>query len=385
LTRATKQIAAGQLGQKITIQTEDEVGQLGNAFNEMSSGLKSTMEAVSAEKAKLSTVLNNMVDGVILTDKEGIISTANLTAGRLFGFEDKDVSGKPIIEVVSEHEVDAVLKRSLQTGKEQSAQFESSVTRRFLRVIAAPVIDGKANEILFLFQDLSELRNLQTMRKELVGNISHELRTPITGIKAMVETLRDGALDDKEAAKDFLARIESEVDRLAQTVSELTELSRIETGKAELKLEPFDLNILVNDVIEQLKPLAERQQVTISANLANNLPEVLADRDRIRQTTINLVHNAVKFNKVGGNVKLSTRFENNAVIVDISDTGIGISKDDLPHVFERFYKADKARSIGGSGLGLAIAKHTVQAHNGRIWVASEQGKGSTFSFSLPLK
>lgn len=385
LTRATKQIAAGQLGQKITIQTEDEVGQLGNAFNEMSSGLKSTMEAVSAEKAKLSTVLNNMVDGVILTDKEGIISTANLTAGRLFGFEDKDVSGKPIIEVVSEHEVDAVLKRSLQTGKEQSAQFESGVTRRFLRVIAAPVIDGKANEILFLFQDLSELRNLQTMRKELVGNISHELRTPITGIKAMVETLRDGALDDKEAAKDFLARIESEVDRLAQTVSELTELSRIETGKAELKLEPFDLNILVNDVIEQLKPLAERQQVTISANLANNLPEVLADRDRIRQTTINLVHNAVKFNKVGGNVKLSTRFENNAVIVDISDTGIGISKDDLPHVFERFYKADKARSIGGSGLGLAIAKHTIQAHNGRIWVASEQGRGSTFSFSLPLK
>ncbi|ADJ26484.1 multi-sensor signal transduction histidine kinase [Dehalogenimonas lykanthroporepellens BL-DC-9] len=385
LTKATKQITAGQLGRKITLNTGDEIGQLGNAFNEMSSSLKSTMEAVSAEKAKLSTVLNNMVDGVILTDKEGIISTANRTASKLFGFEDKNVSGKSIIEVVREHEVDAVLVRCLQTSKEQSAQFESAVTKRFIRVIAAPVIDGKPSEILLLFQDLTELRNLQTMRKELVGNISHELRTPITGIKAMVETLHDGAIDDKEAAKDFLTRIESEVDRLAQTVSELTELSRIETGKAELRLEPLDLNVLVKDVIEQLQPLAERQQVTVSATLAKDLPEVLADRDRIRQTIINLVHNAVKFNRVGGNVKLYTKTNNNEVIVDISDTGIGISKDDLPHVFERFYKADRARSKSGSGLGLAIAKHTIQAHNGKIWVASEQGNGSTFSFSLPLK
>ena len=384
LTKATKQITAGQLGQKIVVQTGDEVGQLGIAFNEMSLSLKSTMDAVSAEKAKLSTVLNNMLDGVILTDKEGNVSAANRTAGRLFGFEDRNASGKPIIEVVRDHEVDAVLKMCLQTNKEQSAQFESSVTKRFVRVIAAPVADGKTSEILFLFQDLTEVRNLQTMRKELVGNISHELRTPIAGIKAMVETLRDGAVDDKEAARDFLARIESEVDRLAQTVSELTELSRIETGKAELRIETLNLNSLIKDVIEQLKSLAERQQVTVSANLAPDLPEVRADRDRIRQTIINLVHNAIKFNKVGGNAILSTKTDNTTVTVDISDTGIGISKDDLPHVFERFYKADRARSKGGSGLGLAIAKHTIQAHGGKIWVVSEQGKGSTFSFSLPL-
>ena len=385
LTKATKQISAGQLGQKIIVQTGDEVGQLGNAFNEMSLSLKSSMEAVSAEKAKLSTVLNNMVDGLILTDKEGNVSAANRTAGRLFGFEDKNAAGKPIIEVVRDHEVDAVLKMCLQTNKEQTAQFESSVTKRFLRVVAAPVADGKTSEILFLFQDLTEVRNLQTMRKELVGNISHELRTPIAGIKAMVETLRDGAVDDKEAAKDFLARIEAEVDRLAQTVSELTELSRIETGKAELRIEPLNLNSLVKDVIAQLTPLAERQQVTMSANLAPNLPEVRADRDRIRQTIINLVHNAIKFNGIGGNVVLSIRSDSNTVTVEISDTGIGISKEDLPRVFERFYKADRNRSKGGSGLGLAIAKHTIQAHGGKIWATSEQGKGSIFSFSLPLQ
>jgi two-component system phosphate regulon sensor histidine kinase PhoR len=384
LTKAAKQITDGQLGQKIIVQTGDEVGQLGIAFNEMSSSLKSTMEAVSAEKAKLSTVLNNMIDGVILTDKEGNVSAANRTAGKLFGFENSNTLGKPIIEVVRDHEVDTVLKLCLQTNKEQSAQFESSLTKRFVRVIAAPIADGKTGEILFLFQDLTEVRNLQTMRKELVGNISHELRTPIAGIKSMVETLRDGAMDDKEAAKDFLSRIESDVDRLAQTVSELTELSRIETGNVELIIETLNLNSLIKDVIEQLTPLAERQQVTVSANLVLTLPEVRADRDRVRQTIINLVHNAIKFNKVGGNVILSSRTDNNSVIVEISDTGGGISKEDLPHVFERFYKADKARSKGGSGLGLAIAKHTIQAHGGKVWATSEQGKGSTFTFSLPL-
>lgn len=384
LTKATRQIAAGQLGQKIVVQSGDEVGQLGNAFNEMSSSLTRTMEAVSAEKARLWTVLNNMADGVILADEEGNISGANPAAGRLFGFDNIHAIGKPVIEMVRDHEVDALLKICLQTSIEQSIQFESGMTKRFIRAIAAPIADGKTGEILFLFQDLTEVRNLQTMRRELVGNISHELRTPIAGIKAMVETLRDGAMDDKEASGDFLARIESEVDRLSQTVSELTALSRIEGGKSELRIEPLNLNLLVEDVIEQLKPLAEKQQVTVSVNLSPELPRVSADRDRIRQTMINLLHNAVKFNKPGGKVTLSTRADVSCVTVAIADTGMGISKEDLAHVFERFYKADKARSQGGSGLGLAIAKHTVLAHGGNIWVTSEQGKGSVFSFSLPL-
>ncbi|RPJ56882.1 MAG: PAS domain-containing sensor histidine kinase, partial [Dehalococcoidia bacterium] len=250
--------------------------------------------------------------------------------------------------------------------------------------VVAPVAEGKTREILFLFQDLTEVRNLQTMRKELVGNISHDLRTPIAGIKVMVETLRDGAIDDKEVAKDFLARIESAVDQLTQTVSELTELTHMETGKAGLTVTSINLNSLIADVVKQLEPLAERQKVSISTSLAPGLPEVRIDRDRIKQTVVNLVHNAIKFNKSDGQVLISTRHEANAVIVDISDTGIGISKEALPHVFERFYKADKARSRGGSGLGLAIAKHTVLAHGGNIWAASGQNKGSTFSFSLPV-
>jgi two-component system, OmpR family, phosphate regulon sensor histidine kinase PhoR len=219
----------------------------------------------------------------------------------------------------------------------------------------------------------------------MVGNISHELRTPIAGIKAMAETLLDGALDDRVAAKDFLNRIQNEVDRLSQIVSEITQLSRIESGGTELKLEPVNLNSLADGILKEMSPLAERNQVTLYRNFVTDLPSVPADKDRIRQSIINLIHNAIKFNKPGGSVTVSIAFDAEWVTFSVADTGIGISKDDLPHVFERFYKAEKSRSGGGSGLGLAIAKHTVQAHDGIISVESTEGKGSTFTFKIPRK
>jgi len=385
VTLASQMIASGDLGQKIPVRSKDETGQLALAFNEMSSNLNKLVTDISVEKAKLQTVLANMADGVIMTDADGNIVLANQTTGRLFNFREKDVINKPLIEAVHDHEPAEVLKLCLSTGRTQTVQFESAVSKRFLRAIAVPIVEGKLTGALLLFQDLTEVRNLQTMRRELVGNISHELRTPIVGIKAMVETLRAGAIDDKEAATDFLTRIDSEVERLTQMVSELTELSRIETGRAELRMSPVNLNLLADEVITQLNALAQRQQVTITADLAADLPVVKADHDRVRQALINLVHNAVKFNHPGGKVTVSTRADAESVSVSISDTGIGISKDDLPHVFERFYKADKARPTGGSGLGLAIAKHVVQAHGGSIRAQSQEGKGSTFSFSLPIK
>jgi two-component system phosphate regulon sensor histidine kinase PhoR len=278
------------------------------------------------------------------------------------------------------------LRKCSDTNREQTIQFESRNAKRFLRVIAVPLQSGgRLNGILLLLQDLTELRSLQTMRREMVGNISHELRTPIAGIKAMAETLLDGALDDRVAAKDFLNRIQSEVDRLSQIVSEITQLSRIESGQAELKLEPVDLNSMAESILKEMSPLAERNQITLYRNLVQDLPLVLADKDRIRQSIINLIHNAIKFNKPGGSVTVTTGYTNEAVTLSVTDTGIGISKDDLPHVFERFYKAEKSRTGGGSGLGLAIAKHTVQAHGGTISAESTEGKGSTFAFKLPRK
>ncbi len=383
LTVASRRITSGELGQKITIEAKDEVGELAHAFNEMSAKLKELVEAISGDRTRLATILDNMTDAVIMIDSEGNISLANRAAEKLFNI--KGAENKPLIEVVRDHEVDELLKLCLKTAGTQTVQYESGISKRYLRAIAIPVVHNESRGVLLLFQDLTELRNLQTTRRDVIGNISHEFRTPLAGIKAMVETLRDGAVDDKETAGDFLARIDSEVDRLTQLVAELTELSRIETGKAELKKEPVDLNQLVDVAIAQLSPQAKRQKLSISREFAADLPSVPADKERVRQVITNLVHNAIKFTPAGGRITITSRALEQSVVVDIADTGVGIPKEDLPRVFERFYKGDKARAGEGTGMGLAIAKHVIEVHGGSIWVRSEEGKGSTFSFSLPLQ
>jgi two-component system phosphate regulon sensor histidine kinase PhoR len=380
LTAASRRITSGELGQKITIGARDEVGELAHAFNEMSAKLKELVETITEDRARLANILDNMADGVIMTDAEGNISLANQAVTRLFDIKEPD--NKPLIEAVRDHEVDELLKLCLKTAEMQSVQYESGTSRRYLRAIAVPIT---GSGVLLLFQDLTSFRNLQTTRRELIGNISHEFRTPLAGIKAMVETLRGGAVDDKEAAGDFLNRIDSEVDRLTQLVAELAELSRIETGRAELKLEPLNLNDLAEEVTAQLKLQVERGKLTVTREIADDLPPVPADAARVRQVMLNLLHNAIKFTEPGGKITVSTRKEGDSVTTSVADTGRGIASDDLPHVFERFYKGDKARAGEGTGLGLAIAKHIVEAHGGHIRVESEEGKGSTFSFSLPFQ
>jgi two-component system phosphate regulon sensor histidine kinase PhoR len=380
LTAASKGIASGELGQKIPIEARDEVGELTRAFNEMSAKTKELVEAISEDRSRLATILDNMTDGIIMIDSGGDVSLANRAAEKLFNI--KEDWNKPLIEAVRDHEVDELIKLCLRTAKTQAVHYESGISKRYLRAISIPIVHGS---VLLLFQDLTELRNLQTTRRELIGNISHEFRTPLAGIKAMVETLADGAIDDKEASRDFLTRIDSEVDRLTQLVAELTELSRIETGRAELKKEPMDLNELIDEVVAQLNPQAQRQRLSIAREFAADLPSVAADRDRVRQVITNLVHNAIKFTQPGGNITITTRTLEGSVIVDMTDTGIGIPREDLARIFERFYKGDKARAGEGTGMGLAIAKHIVEGHGGTIWVESEEGKGSTFGFSLPLK
>lgn len=384
LTRASQKIAAGEFGHRITVATKDESGQLAHAFNEMSLNLKRLVETISEDRAKLMSILDNMADGVILTDIEGNIVLTNQTAQRLFGISGENAKAKPLIEVVREHELNDILKSCLETGQEQIVQFDSVISNKFFRAIAIRIDQEKQGGALVLIQDLTELKGLQTMRRELVGNISHEFRTPLAGIKAMVETLQGGAINDRTTASDFLNRIEAEVDRLAQLVSELTELSRIETGKSELKLEPVNMNLLIEEVIAQLKPQAARQKLSFHKKLLPGLPAIQADKERIRQVIVNLMHNAIKFNRSGGSIITATEAFEDSVLVEISDTGIGITEKDLPRIFERFYKTDKSRAGQGSGIGLAIAKHIVEAHGGEIKVRSDEGKSSTFSFKLPI-
>ena len=384
LTRASREIASGEFGDRISVNTKDESGQLAHAFNEMSLKLKEMLATISEDKTRLAGILDNMADGVLLTDAEGNIVLSNRAARSLLNIGDSKTEGRPLIEAIREFELHDLLHACLESGQERTTQFESSASNRFLRAIAIPFTGSRPGGVLLLIQDLTEVRNLQTMRRELVGNISHEFRTPLAGIKAMVETLQDVSAEDREATKDFLSRIEVEVDRMTQLVAELTELSRIETGKAELELAPVKLNVLIEEAVAQLKLQVERQKLILETAPANDLPVVSVDKGRLRQVIVNLIHNAIKFNRPGGSIKIRTESSEDTVIIEVEDTGIGISRDDFPHIFERFYKADKSRAGQGSGIGLAIAKHVVESHGGEIKVRSEEGQGATFSIILPL-
>ncbi len=383
VTRAAVRISSGEFGLRVPIQSNDELGRMGQAFNKMSASLQETLKAMSDEKNKLETILETLPDGVILTDARGGVLHSNRAAQNIFGFEGSAVKGKPLIEVIINHEIENVLKQCLATGAKKIVQLDTT-GGKFLRVVAAP-FRSQPSGALLLFQDLTEMRSLQNLRRQFVGNVSHELRTPLAGIKAVVETLQDGAIDDRTVAMDFLNRINGEVDNLTQMVNELIELSRLETGKVLLNLQQLDLNFLIREIVDYLGPQAKRKNIALNCVLKEDLPSVAADRERIRQVVTNLMHNAVKFTPEGGNITLTTRVENGKARVEVADTGIGISGEDLPHIFERFFKADRSRSGEGSGLGLAIARHIVQAHGGEIQVQSEEGKGSVFSFNLPLE
>lgn len=384
LTSAAQKIAAGDLDYRIHPGTSDEIGRLGDAFNEMSASLKGTLAAISEEKTKLAAVLSGIADGVVMTDGQGLVLLANPAAERLFGFLEAAAKGRPLIEAIRDYEIAGLFKRCIETSLEQTGEVDSSGSR-FLRVIVVPLAGKKPAGTLLLFQDLTEMRSVQTMRREFVGNVSHELRTPLTAIKAIVETLQDGAMEDQAVARDFLDKIDGEVDGMTEMVSELIELSRIETGKVKLKLEPVNVSQLVEEGVGHLSHQAERQKVSLSTEVTPDLPDPQADKGRVRQVLVNIVHNAIKFTPPGGKISVSARRLDDSILFEVTDTGIGISKEDLPHIFERFFKADRSRSSGGTGLGLAIARHTVYAHGGSIRAQSEEGKGSTFSFSVPLK
>jgi two-component system phosphate regulon sensor histidine kinase PhoR len=221
------------------------------------------------------------------------------------------------------------------------------------------------------------------VRRDFISNISHELRTPLAGLKALVDTLHGGAIKDPPAAKRFLKRMDSEVDSLTQLVQELLELSRVESGQAPLLKEPTPALDVIVPPSDRLRPQAERAGLEFAVVLPSQLPLVIADAERMQMVVTNLVHNAVKFTPPGGKVTVSAESDGPEVLFSVSDTGVGIPAEDLPRIFERFYKADRARSGGGTGLGLAIAKHVIEGHGGRIWAESTEGQGSTFFFTLP--
>jgi len=334
---------------------------------------------LESERARLATVLDQLTDGVLIADSHGLIQFANPAAGKLF--QTSNPIQRSITEVVRNHQLVEAWRRCQQTRQMQTESVEVPARHQFLQLVVIP--DTHSSGSLLLVQDLTRLRRLETVRRDFVSNLSHELRTPLASLKALAETLQEGALDDPPAARHFIDQIQVEVDALTQMVNELLELSKIESGRFTLDLAPVAACDLLASASRRMQLQAERAGLNLRVECEDDLPNVRIDSQRLEQVLVNLIHNAVKFTRAGGEVALMAEAVDGSVRFAVRDSGVGISEEEVPRIFERFYRVDKSRTGSGTGLGLSIAKHIVEAHGGKIWVESVDGRGSTFYFTIP--
>ena len=356
------------------------IEELSNAVGHLTATFNLRLSAVEAERAKLAGVLDRMTDGVLIVDENGRVTFLNPAAKQLFAAP--AAVGRTVAEVVRQHQLVETWRHSRETGEAQEESLELPSRRQFLRLVVLP--DTQTGGTLLLAQDLTRIRRLETIRRDFISNVSHELRTPLASLKALTETLQEGALSDPKVAPRFLARIETEVDALAQMATELLELTRIESGQVPLEWNAAAPADLLTSAAERMRAQAERAGLSLAVDLAATLPQIHADAARLEQVLVNLIHNAVKFTAPGGSIMLSATEDGGFVRFTVQDTGVGIPEDDLPRIFERFYRVDRSRSGGGTGLGLSIARHIVEAHGGKIWAESVEGQGSTFYFTIPI-
>ena len=388
MSKITRALAGGDFTKKPSIYSKDEIGRLARAIGDMSDEIKDKMEKIKSESRKLDIVLSSMFEGVIVTDKAGIIILMNPALRKLF-FVEHDPIGRRPLEVIRNTAVQDIVDRILQ-DKQRLATEEISVSlpeEKILKINGAAIIRNDNLEgAVLVFHDISELRRLEKMRQDFVANVSHELRTPVSSIKGYAETLLEGAIEDKENARDFVSIIHQDSDRLAKLIDDLLDLSKIESGKMKMAFLPVDPATLIKRTVSVIENQAKEKNISLKLDLPVLLPVIQADETRFCQVMINLLDNAVKYTPDNGTVAISAGVKEKFLQVDIIDTGIGIPEQDISRIFERFYRVDKGRSreLGGTGLGLSIVKHIVQAHGGQVWLKSELGQGSTFSFTIPL-
>ncbi|MBK9924948.1 MAG: PAS domain-containing protein [Anaerolineales bacterium] len=357
-----------------------ELENIASAIVSVTASLDARHSSLTAERARLATVLEQITDGVLIVDSQGIVQFANPAAGRLF--QASNPINRSITEVIRHHQLVEAWRRCQQTRELQSETVEVPARHQYLQLVVIP--DQHASGSLLLVQDLTRIRRLETVRRDFISNLSHELRTPLASLKALTETLQDGALDDPPAARRFIDHIQVEVDALTQMVTELLELSRIESGRLSLDLQPVAPCDLLDSASRRMQVQAERARLNLRVDCGKDLPKVKIDSQRLEQVLVNLIHNAVKFTKPEGEVVLFADAGIGEVRFAVRDTGIGIPAEDVTRIFERFYRVDKSRTGSGTGLGLSIAKHIVEAHKGRIWAESMEGQGSTFYFTIPI-
>jgi two-component system phosphate regulon sensor histidine kinase PhoR len=387
-----RQMSGGNFLVRAPTRSTDEIGTLGRSLNVMATRLREKIQDLEQEQSKTTAILDAMVEGVIAVDGQEHILLMNERARAMFGLGGIRGEGKPFLEVIRNadlHEIFRAVHGGAEAGPVRREMLLTSPTTRTLSVNAVRLaIAGDRPGMVMVLHDVTALRQLERVRTEFVANVSHELRTPLTAIQGYLETLLSGALDERENARRFLEIVLRHSERLGRLLNDLTDLSNIELGKVTLRREPVRIADVVDSVIDIIAPRAARAGVTVSARMPADLSEVSADRDRLSQILINLIDNAVKYTPEGGSVTVTGHNrEDGTIEVAVTDTGIGIPPADLPRITERFYRVDKARSreLGGTGLGLAIVKHLVMAHGGELRVESEQERGTTVRFTLPVK
>jgi two-component system phosphate regulon sensor histidine kinase PhoR len=388
LTRFSKAIATGNFGERIVVRGKDELSVLGNSLQSTAKELNRLFQSLSTEKTKLQTVLESMSEGILVLDRDRRVTLSNRAFDQLFGRSQPAAHGTPWYEVIRHPELHTSFEMAFSSGIAATKNFSLHVSpERFFETTLVPVRNGQAEieMLIAVFYDTTKLERIDRVRKDFVANVSHELRTPLTSIQGYAETLIEGAIHDEQRRGEFLERIRHQAERLGKLTSDLLTLSTIESGKYSFKRSPVDLGPILREAMAALSGQAEQKSISFRFETPAQTQLAECDPDAIHQVMLNLLDNAVKFSHRGGSVDLSIQPDDKFVKVSVNDHGIGIPSAELPRLFERFYRVDKARSreLGGTGLGLAIVKHIVEAHGGNVFIESELGKGSQFSFTLP--
>lgn len=384
ISKAEK-LAKGEFEQVVTVKSNDEVGQLTGMFNYLSDRLKTTLQETENEKNKLDTILTNMTDGIIAVNTSGTIIHINPAIYNLFNVTPEEMENKNFEDI----------SKDLGWGISHEDLFNDSDKTNNLLAINDMII--KTNVVLFgneknetvgaiiVLQDVTEQEKLDRMRKEFVANVSHELRTPLTTIKSYTETLLDGAMENKEYTVNFLQVIDSESERMTRLVKDLLQLSKLDYDNIQWNMKQISIQKIVSECVYKMNISAKQKNQTLEFNTELIIPEIMGDKDRIEQVIINILSNAIKYTPENGKIEVDLSMEEDNVVIKVADNGLGIPKEDLPRLFERFYRVDKARSrmLGGTGLGLSIARQIVEAHKGKIKIQSEYGQGTQVFISLP--
>ena len=390
ITRTADAIAGGDYGKEVRAGAKDEIGRLALAFNRMAERLRERMDTITKDRNQVLGILGGMVEGVVAVDSEGRVVHMNGVAGEMLNTSLEKSRGRPAREVVRVSELVEILDGASPASAESPKEINlgGKTRERIVEVRASPLRDGKGGPagLVMVLYDISDLRRLERIRRDFVANVSHELKTPLTAIRGLVETLIDDPRMDAATHHRFLERVRDQSTRLSNLVTDLLTISRVESEEGPLEKVVLDLREIVGESARVLGPAAESKGLTVDTQFPEEPVVVSGDREALRQVVDNLLDNAIKYTPLGGRVSLRLEADAGAGVLEVEDTGSGIEPQHLERIFERFYRVDKARSreLGGTGLGLSIVKHFVQAHGGRVFVQSVPGKGSTFRVVLPF-